>query len=121
MIRKAKDLAFPTEPLSELSSDKCIKIPATNNRTLSHFRKAYQYPDTYEEFLKRQQVMHKEGLKAAQDLVREYLSPEFQRCLMKNNLWEFPYSFPEPKRIAILSHKAPTHEKLDPVSNLLLW
>ena len=32
---------------------------------------AYQYPNTYEEFLKRQQDMHKEGIKAAQERVQD--------------------------------------------------
>ena len=94
MINKTKDLAFLNEALSELSSYDCINIPATSNRKLSHFRtskvkpKAYQYPESYEEFLERQQYMHREGVKAAQDLVQELLPPEFQSCLMENSSWE---------------------------------
>jgi len=119
MISKTKDLTFLTEALSELSSYEHIKIPATSNRKLSHFRTSkmkpntYQYLNTYEEFLKRQQHMHKEGIKAAQELVQEYLPSEFQRCLMENSSWEFPYTFPKPKGIIVVSNQPPTYDKLD--------
>ena len=119
MINKTKDLTFITEVLSELPSYENIKIPATSNRNLSHFRAsktqpstAYQYPETYKEFHKRQQNMHKEGVEAAQLLVKEYLPPEFKKCLMENNSWDLPYTFPKPKGTVIVSNKPPTYNKL---------
>lgn len=119
MINRTKDLKFLTEALSELGSHEGIKIPATSNRKLSHFRtskikpNSYKYPITYEQFLKRQQKMHKEGVKAAQTLVQEYLPSEFQRCLMENNWWELPYTFPKPEDIVIVAGQTPSYQKLD--------
>ena len=119
MIAKTKDLKFLTEALSELGSHEGIKIPATSNRKLSHFRtskikpNSYKYPITYEQFLKRQQKMHKEGVKAAQTLVQEYLPPEFQWCLMEKDWWELSYTFPKPEDIVVVSGQTPTYERLD--------
>ena len=84
MISKTEDMTFLTKALSELSSYEYIEISVTSNRKLSHFLtskmkpNAYQYPNSYEEFLKRQQDMHKEGIKAVQELVQEYLPSDFQ-------------------------------------------
>ena len=61
------------------------------------------------ELHKRQQNMHKEGVKAAQLLVQEYLPPEFKKCLMENNSWDLPYTFPKPKDTVIVSTKPPTY------------
>ena len=56
--------------------------------------------------------MHKEGVEAAQLLVKEYLPPEFKKCLMENNSWDLPYTFPKPKGTVIVSNKPPTYNKL---------
>ena len=56
--------------------------------------------------------MHKEGVKAAQILVQEYLPPDFKKCLMQNNSWDLPYTFPKQKGTVIVSTKPPTYDKL---------
>lgn len=109
MINKTKDLAFINEALSELSSYEGIRIPATNNRKLSHFqvRKGndtpYKYPCTYREFLERQRSMHRAGVKQAQDFIRRYLPDEFETTLTVNGCWKMPYRFNKPAETIIVS------------------
>lgn len=53
----------------------------------------YQYPDSYQEFVKKQQDMHKSGVKRAQELINKFLPEDFLTLLESHGVWDLPYSF----------------------------
>ena len=117
MLNRSKDLQFITEGLTDLSACEGVKIPSTSNRKTSHFNKqrppasrSYKYPNSYQEFLQKQQDMHREGVKKAQDLIRKFLPTEFSRLLESNNLWDCPYYFQKPTNIQMIRSGPPPPE-----------
>ena len=117
MLHRSKDLHFITEALNELSTYEGVKIPSTSNRKTSHFRTQnsatstnYHYPSTYQEFLTRQQQMHKKGVKQAQELVRKFLPEEFSNLLKSNQGWDCPYFFQKPAGIKLVKTGPPPSE-----------
>ena len=117
MLNRSKDLQFITEALNDLSNYEGVRIPSTSNRKISHFRTpstatstSYQYPGSYQEFLKKQQEMHREGVKKAQELVRKFRPVEFSTLLESNGAWDLPYSFQKPTGIKMVRTSSPPPE-----------
>ncbi len=117
MLNRSKDLQFITEALNDLSTYEGVKIPSTSNRKKSHFDKTntvtsscYQYPHRYQDFLKRQQQVHKEGVNKAQELVKKFLPAEVSRLLESNESWDCPYSFQKPANLKMVKSSPPPPE-----------
>lgn len=117
MLNRSKELQFVTEALNDLSTYEGVKIPSTSNRKTSHFRNQstetstnYQYPYSYQEFLKRQRQMHREGVNKAQELVRKFLPMEVSRLLESNEAWDCPYSFQKPANVKMIKTGPPPPE-----------
>lgn len=117
MLNRSKDLQFITEAINDLSTYEGVRIPSTSNRKTSHFRSTsnpqptnYQYPDSYQEFLKKQQDMHKRGVKRAQELINKFLPEDFSTLLESHGVWDLPYSFKKPTGIKMVSVGPPPKE-----------
>lgn len=117
MLNRSKDLQFITEALNDLSTYEGVKIPSTSNRKTSHFLNQstatsvnYQYPYSYQDFLARQQQMHRDGVKKAQELVGKFLPMEVSRLLQSNEAWDCPYSFQKPTNIKMIKNGPPPPE-----------
>jgi len=117
MLNRSKDLQFITEALNDLSTYEGVRMPSTNNRKTSHFQTTstatstnYQYPNSYQEFLKNQQEMHRKGIKKAQELVMKFLPVEFSTILESSGSWDIPYSFQKPSGIKMVNTGPPGPE-----------
>ena len=85
-LNRSKDLQFITDALNDLSTYDGVKILSTSNRKTSHFSKqrtatstSYRYPNSYQDFLKKQQDMHRERIIKAQEFIRTFLPVEFSK------------------------------------------